>query len=120
MPNATGEKLISGVYLVYKIYDRYMLENKFKKIKESIDEEKLHIFLLQIFDIDSVAKIEEALYSDKKLLIDFDRIVVKLVAQKEPTFEEYMSSYMTKQAAQSWKDEQELSDNVSTYPYWFL
>lgn len=120
MLNTQGEKLITGTYIVYRLNDRYTLENRLNKVKESINCDKLHIFLLQNFDIDIVNKIEEALNSEKRLLIDFDTNTVKLVEKKEPTFEEYMSSYMTAQAAQSWKDDQEIPDSVSTYPYWFL
>lgn len=118
MLNNTENKIIEGIYLVENKFDKIWLENKNNQVKQAVDYDKFHVFLLQSFSIDAVNKITEAVMSEKKLIIDFDKGVVKLIEQKEEPFINFMKTYMNPQSAEQWKDDQENLSNTS-YPYWF-
>ena len=75
--------LISGVYIVEKKWGLIWLKNKLKNINETVKDDKFYVMLLQHFDSDYIKKILEALSEEKKLIIDFDNEVVKVVDAKD-------------------------------------
>lgn len=112
MNNDLNYKL-TGVFVVEKKWNLIWLKNKVKNINESFNYFKFESLLHQIFDEEKVKKILDALNTENKLLIDFDKAFVKLIKEPEPDFKQYYGAYFTSQAAQDWLDSvEDFEDNM--------
>lgn len=98
------DKVIRGIYIVEKKYEKIRLTNKIEEKQTYMDYFKFHNLLFQSFNEDYIKKILNALNSEKKLLIDFDKDIVKQIVDKEPKFEDNFSKYFSAAAAQGWLD----------------
>lgn len=84
---------VSGIYLIRYQWHLYWLENKDNNTTEAIKEELLRYYLAQTFDVEKVKRIFEELWDERKVLVDFDKKVAKLVIEKDPPFIQSMSIY---------------------------
>lgn len=107
-------KLISGVYLVERKWGLIWIKNKVKNINETVKDDKFYVMLLQIFTIDRVHKILEALSEEKKLIINFDNEEVKVVKSKDVPFHQSMKIYFNPQNIQN---ELEFAEDIDIYNY---
>ena len=104
---------VTGTFLIEKKWDLIWLKNKVKQINESLNYFKFEALLHQVFEDKKVKSILEALNTEHKVVIDFDKALVKLVQEKEPDFTEYFGAYFTPQAAQDWLDSvEDFEDNM--------
>lgn len=99
--------ILSGVYLVEIRWGLVWLKDAIKQNNQSMKYEKFLNLLLQKFNSDQINKINEALTTNNKLIIDFNKSLVKLVKDKEKKFEQYFASYFTTKAAEDWLENKE-------------
>lgn len=99
--------ILSGVYLVEIRWGLVWLKDNIKQNNQSMKYEKFLNLLLQKFNSDQISKINEALTTNNKLIIDFNKSLVKLVKDKEKKFEQYFASYFTTKAAEDWLENKE-------------
>jgi hypothetical protein len=85
------DKILTGVKRVEYKWDLVFLSDNV--VEETLPLDKFRVLLLQSFDSDYIIKIVEALTSEKPLLIDFDKEIVKVIAQKQRAFEENLLYY---------------------------
>lgn len=100
----TQNKPISGVFVVERqgISNTVCLSNKLLDIQPSnIDYFQFKNLLVAIFDADYIVKILDALNSNKRLIIDFDNAVVKLIEEKDIDFKKILSTYFNPQQVQN-------------------
>jgi len=86
-------KLISGIYLIYIRWDLIWFENKVLNKVFSIKDYELRAILLQHFESNYCNKILETIYKNEKLIIDFDKNIVKKVIDKDVPFIDNMKQY---------------------------
>ena len=100
--------ILKGVFIVKKSEDRIWLENKPLDILHLLDYFKFEVLLHQHFEADYIKKILEALCSDKKLIIDFDKNIVKIIKEKEYYFKNNFLRYFNANNIQ-----EELDGNIN-------
>lgn len=96
-----------GVYLVEIKWGLVWFKDAIQQTDQSMKYEKFINLLLQKFNEDQISKINEMLTTNNKLIIDFDKSIVKLVKEKEKRFDQYFASYFTAKAAEDWLNNQE-------------
>ena len=106
--------LISGVYIVEKKWGLIWLKNKLKNINETVKDDKFYVMLLQHFDSDYIKKISEALSEEKKLIIDFDNEVVKVVDAKDISYIQSLKFYFNPKNIQR---ELDTGEHIDIYGY---
>lgn len=109
-----NNKLISGTYIVEKKWGLIWLQNKLKNINETIKDDKFHIMLLQCFDYDYIKKIQEALSEEKRLIIDFDKEIVKVIGSKDVDFKQSLKFYFNPVNIQQ---ELDTGEHIDIYGY---
>lgn len=108
-------RVITGIYLVEKKWDLIWLKNKIEDKEETLPYFKFQNFLYQSFDEDYIKKILEAINCEKKLLIDFDKSVVKIVVEKEQPFIKTMTPFFKVDTVLDWQNNAgEYKDNIYT------
>lgn len=85
------DKILTGVKRVEYKWDLIFLSDNV--IEETLPLDKFRVLLLQSFDIEYIVKIIDALTSEKTLLIDFDKEIVKVITQKQKPYEENLLYY---------------------------
>lgn len=90
-----NNKLISGIYLVYIRWDLIWFENKIKNESFTVKYPELQALLLQHFDSDYCKKILESINKFEKVIIDFDKDIVRKVIEKDIPYTEDMKKYFT-------------------------
>ena len=106
--------LISDVYIVEKKWGLIWLKNKLKNINETVKDDKFYVMLLQHFDSDYIKKILEALSEEKKLIIDFDNEVVKVVDAKDISYIQSLKFYFNPKNIQR---ELDTGEHIDIYGY---
>lgn len=86
-------KIISGTFRIEKKWDLIWFISQNKQSKEVIKQDIFMKYLLNVFDFDYAHKILEAINSDKKLIIDFDNGIVKLIKDKDEPFIKSMKTF---------------------------
>ena len=76
-------KLLTGIYVVEYRWELILLRRGLEEDLKTVRPEDFRVLLLQSFDIDYITKILDNLYSNTKLLIDFDRCKVKVIKPKD-------------------------------------
>jgi len=99
-----SNKIINGIFLVEKKWDLIWLKNKPLNIEETLPYFKFQNLLFQSFNEIYVKKILDAINCEEKLIIDFDKSIVKLIKQKDEPFHKEMKKHFTVQAVQNWVD----------------
>lgn len=102
---------LQGIYIVQRKWDLIYLNNKKSQIEEYMNYYVFEKLLIQKFDGDKVKKILDEINSEKKLLIDFDKSLVKIIKEKEIRFIDSFGRYFTAVAAQDWLDNVEDYEN---------
>lgn len=103
----TNDIVLAGVRLVEIRWGLVWLNDVDKQANEIIKLDRFIQLLYQKFNEDAVNKICEALTTNNKLIIDFDKSKVKLIKNKEKKFSEYYSQYFTAKAAEDWLNSEE-------------
>jgi len=97
-------KIIHGVYIVEKKFGVMFLIDKINKLEQAVEYFKFEGTLFQSFDEDTIKKIMEALNCGEKLLIDFDKDVVKRIVKEDEPFIKSMTKEFKAQTVQDWLD----------------
>lgn len=98
-------KLINGIYIIEKKWDLYWLKNKDTNTSEAMRFEKFQNILFQSFNGEQIIKIANILDDNKKVLIDFDKDIAKVIVKKDEPFINAMLPFFNKKAVQQWYDE---------------
>lgn len=106
-----SNKIITGIYLVEKKWERIWLKNKFQDTVETLDYFTFHNLLFQSFDSDYIKKILEALNSEKKLIIDFDKDIVKVIVSKDQPFIKALAPYFNPAMVEEWYNNEEYDES---------
>ena len=86
-------KLLTGIYVVEYRWELILLRRGLEEDMKTVRPEDFKVLLLQSFDIDYITKILDNLYSNTKLLIDFDRCKVKVIKPKDIPYENSLLYY---------------------------
>lgn len=106
-----ANNVLAGIYLVQIKFGMISLTSIDMQSIEYMNYEKFINLLIQKFNEDQVKKINEALTTNNKLIIDFDKSIVKLVKEKDIKFDQYFASYFNAKAAEDWlENKQDFED----------
>jgi len=86
-------KLLTGIYVIEYRWELILLHRGLEEDLKTLRPEQFKILLLQSFDSDYITKILDNLYSNNKLLIDFDRCKVKVIKHKDVPYENSLLYY---------------------------
>jgi len=85
---------LNGIFLVQRGYENtVVLDNKEHTQQSTIDYFVFKDYLLKSFDIEKTNKILENLNCSKKVIIDFDKNIAKVVIEKDYDFNKAMNVY---------------------------
>ena len=90
-------KIIHGIYIVEKKFGVMFLIDKINKLEQAVEYFKFESTLFQSFD-------EDTLNCGEKLLIDFDKDVVKRIVKEDEPFIKSMTKEFKAQTVQDWLD----------------
>lgn len=88
------DQKVTGIYLVYRRWELYWLENKKQSQQVSMDYFKLDKILHSTFPNDTCVKILEHINCDRKVALDFDNKMAKVIIEKDEPFENEVYKYM--------------------------
>ncbi|MBR2239998.1 MAG: hypothetical protein IKO49_02075 [Bacilli bacterium] len=102
---------ISGIYLAQIKYELFWLKDTEKNTEEAFNLKDFELMLSQRFMHDQILKILEALYSENKLIINFNDSKVKIIKEKDQPFIKEFAKYFTAEMAQAYQDNLEDATN---------
>lgn len=111
-----SDQNISGIYLLYKKWELYWLENKKESKQFSIDYFKLDKVLHKKFPNDTCVKILEHVNCDRKVALDFDNVIAKVILEKDEPFENQILRYMDPKFIQQTIDDPESFEELYSKP----
>ena len=95
---------ISGIYIVQIKYQLFWLKDIEKNTEEAFGLRDFELMLSQKFMHDQILKILEALYSENKLIVDFNESKVKIIKEKDQPFIKEFAKYFTAEMAQIYQE----------------
>jgi len=103
---------ITGIYLAYRRWELYWLENKKQNQQISMDYFKLDKILHKKFPNNVCVKILEHINCDRKVALDFDNIVAKVVVEKDEPFENQVLKFLDPKFVQQIQDDPEAYEEL--------
>jgi len=110
-----NNKIITGIYLVEKKWDLIWLKNKVLNIEETLNYFKFETLLFQTFEKPYIIKILDAINCEKKLIIDFDKAIVKIVEEKPIDYYQEMTKYFNPTVVQDWLEGIDIDNEEELY-----
>ena len=95
---------ISGIYIVQIKYQLFWLKDIEKNTEEAFNLRDFELMLSQKFMHDQILKILEALYSENKLIVNFNESKVKIIKEKDQPFIKEFAKYFTAEMAQVYQE----------------